>query len=107
MNHSKTDSIRRQAKFALIGGFAITVVLTILSYTFVRLAPYRDKPMTPKPFFLYALSFGIFAAEAGDFNRWIRLTVYLLTNSLIYGFGLFILGTIWRETKNIKPRRDL
>jgi hypothetical protein len=85
----------RRIAISLVGGISITGALTALSYLFIRLLPYRDKPMMPKPFFLYALLPGTAAAESIEGHSWIRVSVFVITNSLTYACVLgMLLGTI-------------
>jgi hypothetical protein len=69
-------------------GLAITVALLFLSKLAIRLFPYRDLPMMPKPFFLYALAPGIIAGEAFA-HGWIQKSVFFLTNSVVYAVAAF------------------
>src|SRR5438309_3550024 len=55
--------MKRRIGISLLLGLSITLALTFLSALAVRLFPYRDLPMMPKPFFLFALSPGLIAGE--------------------------------------------
>jgi hypothetical protein len=69
-------------------GLAITVALLFISNLTIRLFPYRDLPMMPKPFFLYALAPGIIAGEVLA-HGWIQGFVFFLTNSVVYAVAAF------------------
>jgi len=86
--------MRRRVVLYLIGGLGITLILTAASMFVSWLIPYRDKPMIPKPFFLYALAPGQLAAEVIEASYSIRLGTYLAVNSLAYGIGIFFLDTV-------------
>jgi hypothetical protein len=54
----------------------------------IRLFPYRDLPMMPKPFFLYALAPGVLVTELVD-HGWSRGVLFFVTNSLAYAVAAF------------------
>ena len=90
----------RRIAVSLIGGLGVTAALTIVSAVFVRLMPYRDLPMMPKPFFLFALLPGILAAESVESHRWIRASVFWIANALAYAIGVFAFDMMRRLWKS-------
>jgi hypothetical protein len=78
----------RRVAISLLWGLSTTLVLTVLSTLSVRLFPYKDLPMMPKPFFLFALAPGIIAGEWFA-QGWMRESVFLVTNSLVYAVAAF------------------
>jgi hypothetical protein len=69
-------------------GLSATGALTVLSMLAIHLFPYRDLPMMPKPFFLYALAPGILVGELVG-HGWLRGVAFFLTNSLVYAGAAF------------------
>jgi hypothetical protein len=69
------------------------VALTVLSMLAIRLFPYRDLPMMPKPFFLYALAPGILAEELIG-HGWLRGVAFFLGNSLVYAVAAFCVSAV-------------
>jgi hypothetical protein len=59
----------------------------------IRLFPYRDLPMMPKPFFLYALAPGILAGELIR-HGWLRGVAFFLANSLVYAVAAFSVSAV-------------
>ena len=90
----------RRIAISLVAGLGITAALTLASGVFVRLAPYRDLPMMPKPFFLFALAPGILTAESIDAHRLIRESVFWIANAVAYAIGLFTFDTMRRLRKS-------
>ena len=88
-----TRVVKRRFGISLLLGVGVTGALSLLSVLAIRLFPYRDLPMMPKPFFLYALAPGILIGELGG-HGWSRSVVFLLTNSLFYGVVAFCLITV-------------
>jgi hypothetical protein len=82
------DKSQQRVGISLLSGLSITLALTFLSTLIIRLFPYRDLPMMPKPFFLYALAPGIIVGEWFH-HGWIRASVFFLTNSLVYAVAAF------------------
>jgi hypothetical protein len=88
------NQTERRIGISLFSGISITLVLTFLSTLAIRLFPYRDKPMMPKPFFLYAQAPGIIAGEWFA-HGWIQDAVFFLTNSVAYAVAAFcVVGVI-------------
>jgi hypothetical protein len=90
----------RRIAVSLVGGLGITAALTYFSAVFVRLMPYRDLPMMPKPFFLFALFPGMLAAESIESHLWIRASVFWIANALAYAIGVFAFATMRRLWKS-------
>src|SRR5438270_8762647 len=93
----------RRIAVSLIGGLGITAALTLVSAVFVRFMPYRDLPMMPNPFLLFALFPGILAAESIASHRWISASVFWIANALAYAIGVFAFDTMRRLRKSDKP----
>jgi hypothetical protein len=54
--------------------------------------PYRDLPMMPKPFFMYALLPAMLAAGIIDSpHTWIIYSVFWIPNTLSYAAGVLLL----------------
>jgi hypothetical protein len=80
----------------LLLGVTTTLVLSFLSQLAIRLFPYRDLPMMPKPFFLCALAPGFIVAE--QFERgWMQGFVFYGTNSLVYAVAIFCVAALIRS----------
>jgi hypothetical protein len=80
---------------SLLLGVTIALVLSFLSQLAIRLVPYRDLPIMPKPFFLYTLAPGLIVAE--QFERgWVQQLAYYLTNSLFYAVAVFCVTALIR-----------
>jgi len=75
---------------SLLLGVAVTLALCVLSRLAIRLFPYRDLPMMPKPFFLYALAPGIVVGEQLE-PGWIHEFAFYLANCLAYAVAAFCL----------------
>ena len=82
------NQTERRICISLLSGLSTTLVLTFLPTLVIRVFPYRDLPMMPKPFFLYALPPGIIAGEWFA-HGWIQESVFLLTNSVVYAVAAF------------------
>ena len=80
--------MKQRVGVSLLCGLCATAVLTVLSMLAIRLFPYRDLPMMPKPFFLYALAPGILAGELIG-HGWLRGAAFFLANSLVYAVAAF------------------
>ena len=81
----------RSITISLLGGLTITGALAFCSALFIHYLPYRDLPMMPKPFFLYALSPGIFASELIESrHRWMHESAFWMTNVLAYAIVVFL-----------------
>ena len=88
------DQMKRRIGISLLLGLSITLALTFLSALAVRLFPYRDLPMMPKPFFLFALSPGLIAGECFA-HGWTSESAFFLTNTMAYALAAFcIIGVI-------------
>jgi hypothetical protein len=85
--------MKRRIGISLLWGLGTTLTLTIFSILAVRLFPYKDLPMMPKPFFLYALAPGIIAGEWLA-HAWARESVFFLTNSLAYALVAFCVTSV-------------
>lgn len=85
--------MKRRVAVSLLLGLGVTGVLSLLSMLAIRLFPYRDLPMMPKPFFLYELAPGILIGELVG-HSWSREVAFILTNSLFYGAAAFCLITV-------------
>jgi len=82
------NQTERRIGISLLSGISITLALTFVSTLAIRLFPYRDKPMMPKPFFLFALAPGIITAEQFA-HGWVQDAVFFLTNSAVYAVVSF------------------
>jgi hypothetical protein len=80
--------VKRLISISLILGFGLTMALRLLSDLAIRLFPYRDLPMMPKPFFLFALLPGFYAAEQFT-SRWMQESAFYITNSAVYFIAAF------------------
>jgi hypothetical protein len=86
----------RRVTISLALGLGITAALTSSSVLLSRLMPYRDLPMMPKPFFIYALSPGIAAADIIDSSRtWVMELVFWIANALFYATGVLVLHALF------------
>jgi len=84
------NQTERRIGISLLSGLSITLALTFLSTLVIRLFPYRDLPMMPKPFFLYALAPGIIAGEwCAHGHGWIQDVAFFLANSAAYAVAVF------------------
>ena len=92
-------SMTRRVVVSLVGGFGITAGLGLLSALSIKFMPYRDLPMMPKPFFLFALSPGVITAELIDGPRWIHEGVFWTANMLAYAIGVFAFSTLLHSRK--------
>ncbi len=84
----------RRVVVSLVGGFGITAGLVLLSDLFVKFMRYRDLPMMPKPFFLFALFPGLITSELIDGPRWLHEGVFWTANTLAYAIAVFAFGTL-------------
>ena len=82
------NQTERRVAICLLSGLSITLALTFLSTLVIRLFPYKDLPMMPKPVFLYALAPGIIAGEWFA-HGWIQESVFFVTNSVVYAIAAF------------------
>ena len=85
---SRVNRMERRIEISFLCGLSITLALSFLSELAVRLFPYRDLPMMPKPFFVCALLPGFIVGEWLPF-RWIGEFVFFVTNSIAYAFATF------------------
>ena len=81
------NSIRQRIGISLLSGIGISLALALLSGLAIRWFPYRDKPMIPRPFFLYALLPGLTLGES--FSGWARSVVFYAANSVAYALLVF------------------
>jgi hypothetical protein len=84
----------RRVVVSLVGGFGVTAGLELLSALSTKFMPYRDLPMMPKPFFLFALFPGLITAELIDGPRWLQESVFWTVNMLAYAMVVFAFGTL-------------
>lgn len=99
---SPAKRVKRRVVISLLSGIGLTLVLTYLSSLGVRLFPYRDLPMMPKPFFLFALLPGAMFDEV--LSGWLRHAVFYIANSVVYAFLVFctiaIISAVRREERD-------
>lgn len=91
--------MKRCIEISFLCGLGITLALSFLSLLAVRLFPYRDLPMMPKPFFVFALLPGFIAGEWFS-HDWMRELLFYLTNSIVYGFAVFCLIALMNAGKD-------
>ena len=93
------NRLKHRLEISLLCGACITATLTLLSSSAIRLFPYRDLPMMPKPFFLFTLMPGIIFGEL--FLGWLRAVAFYVANSAAYGLLVFgateIIGVLRRR----------
>jgi hypothetical protein len=81
----------RSITTSLLGGLTITGALAFCSALFIHYLPYRDLPMMPKPFFLYALSPGILASEMlNSRDHWMHESAFWVGNVSAYAIVVFL-----------------
>jgi hypothetical protein len=91
----------RRIAISVLWGLSTTLALTVLSTLAVRLFPYKDLPMMPKPFFLFALAPGIIAGEWLN-HGWMRESAFFLTNSLVYAVAAFcVIAVIHASSRRV------
>lgn len=103
----RANRVKRHIEISLLCGISITFVLTTLSALAIRWFPYRDLPMMPKPFFMYALLPGAMFAELFSSYRWIALAAFVVGNSVAYGLPVFFViefvGAVKRAERDSGP----
>jgi hypothetical protein len=96
------NRLKRRIEISAFCGIGITLTLAALSVLAVRFMPYKDKPMMPKPFFLYLLSPGIILAESVPANGWVNHAAFFIGNSLAYAIGAYCLLAAFRAMRREK-----
>lgn len=91
--------MKRRILLSLACGLMLTVALSLLSLLAIRLFPYRDLPMMPKPFFLYALAPGILAGEIFSGAPWVRAVMFFGINSAVYALAVLCVIAIVNASK--------
>ena len=92
--------MKRRIEFSILCGLGITSALFLSSILAVRLFPYRDLPIMPKPFFVYTLLPGIIAAEWLSHGWTIEgRLLFFLTNSIVYALAVFCIISIISAAK--------
>lgn len=87
----------RRVLISLIGGVVITGSLCLASAFFIHGHPYRDLPMMPRPFFLFALSPGVIVGEIFHFQTyWIHEAIFWAGNVLAYSLVVYSLPALVR-----------
>jgi hypothetical protein len=76
--------MKKRIELSILIGFGITLSLSLLSRLAIRFFPYHDKPMMPKPFFLYALSPGLMVGELYAQYGWVSEALFFLVNAIAY-----------------------
>lgn len=80
-------------------GFVISLLLSVLSQLAIRMMPYRDLPMMPKPFFLFTLLPGFIVANTLPLHYpWLRYAVFISVNGIVFSLATFLLlalGNNW------------
>ena len=85
-------------EMSFLCGLSITLALSFLSQLAIRLFPYKDLPMMPKPFFLYALSPGFIVGEWFS-HGWVSESLFFLTNAIAYAFVVFCIMIMMNAVK--------
>jgi len=88
--------MKRRLVICAIVGVCLTATLSVLSSQISRLFPYRDLPMIPKPFFIFALFPGFIVGELFA-PGWAGGSAFFLTNALAYSTAVFAVGAIIRR----------
>jgi hypothetical protein len=99
MNH-----VKRRIEISLLCGIGLTLALTFLSSLAVRLFPYRDLPMMPKPLFLLPLLPGATFGEL--LSGWLRYAVFYIANSVVYAFFVFCTIAIMSAVRRTERDRS-
>ncbi len=86
--------MKRRIMISVLGGFAITAVLGLLSAASMRFFPYRDLPMMPKPFFVFALSPGLMTTKLIGGPHWIHEGVFWSANIVVYAIGVYAVDAL-------------
>ena len=87
---------QRTIILSLVWGFGLTLALSTLSRLAVQVAPYRDLPTMPKPFFLYALLPGIIVGEVFT-PKWAQTLAFFFTNTGIYSIAVLSIRALARK----------
>ncbi len=89
--------MKRRVWLSLLCGIALNFVFFILSTLVMRFFPYKDKPGMPNAF-TWLLIPGLAAGSQFDGHRSLALAVAITINTLIYGFAVFCLLSIIKES---------